>query len=345
MIVRNEAGIIEDAIASTQGLADEVVALDTGSTDGTPELLEQLGCRVLRGGARMHKAQSRNRAIETAKGEWIVILDADEQIADPVGLRAFLERTDAGAVYIRLAYMDANDEPTLEYSQMRCWRKGMIWYRYRAHEVPLPDGKWPALAHTDFVWEHRPPRDRTWKLQYTLDRLLMDVEEHPDDPRPMYYLGRQYLYARQYEKAIEWLQRYIDTTGKADRADAWYCMAQCCGATGNRRGQIRCLHMAWAENPSRREWVGSLAQIYHDNGQDQVAVGLLKAALEIPPPKKSYYNHTWHGPHIYDLLARCLWKLGRVTEGRAYMLQAVALAPNDTRLRSNLAHFVESGGT
>ena len=124
MIVRNEEEILEQAVTSTRGLADEIVVLDTGSTDKTLALAKGLECRVLTGGDRMHKADSRNRAIDAAQGDWVIVLDADECIVDPVSLRIFLEETDAQAVYIKLAFMDGNDNPTLTYQQMRCWRAG-----------------------------------------------------------------------------------------------------------------------------------------------------------------------------------------------------------------------------
>ena len=47
MIVRNEEEILSRAIASTVGLADEIVVLDTGSTDGTVVLAKSLNCKTL----------------------------------------------------------------------------------------------------------------------------------------------------------------------------------------------------------------------------------------------------------------------------------------------------------
>lgn len=340
MIVRNEEVILTTAVESTAGLADEIVVLDTGSTDRTVTLAESLGCKVLAGGDRMNKGQSRNQAAAAARGDWVVVLDADERIADPVGLRKFLQQTGAQAVYVKLAYMDAENKPTLTYPQMRCWRRGAFKYRYRAHEVPVPVDGWGEVEHTDFVWEHRPPSGRAWKSQYTLDRLLLDIKENPDDARPLYYLGRQYVYRSQWEKGIESLTRYLEMPGH-DEADAWLCLSKCYAGLGNETKQIRALHGACAAQPERREWWGALAVIYHAGGQDVIATGLLKCALEIPLPERTYASYYWYGSHIYDLLARCLWKLGRYDEGYSYASKALALVPDNQRLRDNLAFFEE----
>lgn len=345
MIVRNEVAILAKAIESTKGLADEVIVVDTGSTDGTIELARYLGCVVSTDGDRMHKGQSRNQAIEAASGDWVVILDADEKIADPVGLRVYLEAMMASmvyAVYIRLAFMDANDEPTLSYQQMRCWRKGTYRYKYRAHEVPVPVDGWGDVAHTEFIWEHRPPRDHAeWKMQYTLDRLLLDVEENPRAARPLYYLGRQHMYSKEYKLAIGTLNQYLALEGKQDRADAHNCVSICHGALGNQKEQIAALFRACADNPMRREWYGGLATIYHNLGKNDLAAGLLKCALEIPMPPRSYVKHVWYGAHIHDLLARCLWKLQRYTEGCEHAARAVELDPDNKRLQGNLQWFVD----
>jgi len=341
MITWNEETILAQAIASTDGLADEVVVVDTGSTDGTVKLARDLGCRVFTGADRMHKANSRNRAMDEACGDWVVILDADEQIADSAGLREFLENTDAQAVYIRLAFVDGKGNHTLSYQQMRCWQRDAYRYQYRAHEVPVPVDGWGVVEHTEFVWEHRPPADRVWKQQYTLDRLLLDVQENPDMTRPLYYLGRQYMYCQQYENAIQTLMQYLDKQKGHDRADAWRCLALCHGKLGNRNEQIRTLHQACAEHPMRREWWGELAEVYHADGQDEIATGLLRCALEIPQPPIAYTTHQWYGAYIYDLLARCLWKQQRYAEGYEYAKRAVKLEPDDKRLRDNLQWFVD----
>lgn len=340
MIVRNEVSLLPTALASVKGLADEVVIVDTGSDDGTVAMAKALANIVITGWDRMHKGNARNAAITAANGDWIVILDADEQIADPGGVRRFLEGTDAKAVYIRLSFMGGG-RPTLSYPQMRMWRKGTFEYKYRAHEVPVPLDGWPKLAHTAFVWEHRPTAGQKWKIQYNLDRLLLDVKENPNDARPLYYLGRQYYYGKEWEKALELLEKYIANPG-IDAADALAVMARCHAGLGQEKERISKLFQACALMPQRREWWGELAEVYHAKGEDHVAVGLLKCALEQPPPPRSYVRHSWHGSHIHDLLARCLWKLERYQEGHIHALKAFNMSPGNSRLQTNLKWFQDA---
>ncbi len=338
MIVRNEIQTLRSAVESVRGLADEVVVLDTGSDDGTPELAQDLGCVVLTGGDRMDKGGSRNKAAEASQGDWTVILDADERVADPAGFRAFLEGTDAQAVYITLAYMDG-DKPTLTYAQMRAWRRGTYRYQYRAHEVPVPVNGWGKTVNTDFVWEHRPPTGRGWKSDYTLERLKLDVAENPGASRPLYYLGRQHIYRGEYVEAERRLLDFLATDGWRDRADAWELLSRCPG-----RDKVSDLFQACAAQPMRRDWWGLLAEHYHEQGQDAIAAGLLKCALEIPPDNDSYLNLYWHGSVVHDLLGRCLYKLGRYAEGYEHAKKAAEMEPQSERLRTNLQWFVKHLG-
>lgn len=80
IIARDEVDRLERTIRSV-AFADEILVLDSGSTDGTPELAERLGARVLRTDWPGYVAQ-KNRALEACKHRWVLSLDADEHL-DP----------------------------------------------------------------------------------------------------------------------------------------------------------------------------------------------------------------------------------------------------------------------
>ncbi len=81
LIVRNEADRVERAIRSVEGLADEVVVIDSGSTDGTVELCRSLGARVIFNPWPGFGPQKRF-AEDQASHDWILNLDADEWLSD-----------------------------------------------------------------------------------------------------------------------------------------------------------------------------------------------------------------------------------------------------------------------
>lgn len=78
IIARDEADRIARAVASL-AFCDEVVVLDSGSTDGTDRIAEEAGARVVRTDWPGHVAQ-KNRALEACRGEWVLSIDADEWV-------------------------------------------------------------------------------------------------------------------------------------------------------------------------------------------------------------------------------------------------------------------------
>jgi tetratricopeptide (TPR) repeat protein len=96
MIVRDEQAFLPGALASVRGVVDEVVVVDTGSTDATVELALAAGARVERFVWCDDFAAARNFALERCTGDWVLVLDADERLAAHGGpaLRAALQRDD-----------------------------------------------------------------------------------------------------------------------------------------------------------------------------------------------------------------------------------------------------------
>ena len=78
IISKNEEKFIADAVKSAL-FADEVLVLDSGSTDGTCTVAQQLGAKVLHQDWLGFGAQ-KNKAVELAKNDWVFVLDSDERI-------------------------------------------------------------------------------------------------------------------------------------------------------------------------------------------------------------------------------------------------------------------------
>jgi tetratricopeptide (TPR) repeat protein len=90
MIVRNEASRLARCVEPVRPLVDQIVVVDTGSTDATPDVARALGAELRRVPFEDF-AQARRASLEPARGDWVLVLDADEEI-DPAPLRALLER-------------------------------------------------------------------------------------------------------------------------------------------------------------------------------------------------------------------------------------------------------------
>jgi len=80
MIVRDEAEQLEACLASVAGFVDEMVVVDTGSTDATTAIAARCGATVHHLAWPGDFAPARNRALELVHGDWVLVLDADERL-------------------------------------------------------------------------------------------------------------------------------------------------------------------------------------------------------------------------------------------------------------------------
>jgi tetratricopeptide (TPR) repeat protein len=140
MIVKNEIDCLEQAIESVSGLVDEIAIVDTGSTDGTWELVQTLAHRHLQIEWPDHFGEARNHALELATGDWVLILDGDEALVNGHTLL----RKAAGQANLLAAELkirnDMGDGSSGEFWACRFFRlRADIRWEGRIHEQILSD--------------------------------------------------------------------------------------------------------------------------------------------------------------------------------------------------------------
>lgn len=108
MIVRNEEDWITRSVGSVASLVDEIVLVDTGSTDRTLERVRPFNPRIIQWEWTGHFADARNVSLDAATGSWILVLDADESIAprDLPKLREAASGSEAGFHLIQRNYVN-----------------------------------------------------------------------------------------------------------------------------------------------------------------------------------------------------------------------------------------------
>jgi glycosyltransferase involved in cell wall biosynthesis len=84
MIVKNEETTLPKCLGSVNNFVDEIVVLDTGSTDKTPQVAQQFGAKVHYFTWNNNFSSARNEALKYVSGDWILVLDADETLTDEI---------------------------------------------------------------------------------------------------------------------------------------------------------------------------------------------------------------------------------------------------------------------
>jgi glycosyltransferase involved in cell wall biosynthesis len=139
MIVKDEEAMLGRSLAAARPFVDEIIVVDTGSTDRTVAIAEEHGARVLHHTWTGDFAEARNVSLEAATGDWIVYLDADEVVVDGDGprLRELAGRTWREAFYLVFVNHtgDLEDGTAVQFNAPRMFRN-RAHYRFegRLHE-------------------------------------------------------------------------------------------------------------------------------------------------------------------------------------------------------------------
>lgn len=228
MIVKNEEENIRQALSWAKDIAFEQIVVDTGSTDRTVEIAEEMGAKVCHFQWIDDFSAAKNYAIEQASGNWIAFLDADEYMETEAAAKLLdlLERIEATPKgksrpnVIRQPWLQLTDMGTMFASsvQDRVFQNKGIRYKNRIHEYLIPTMRGQKLTaylpgmempiyHTGYTKE---AYAKTQKARRNIDLLEKELKEDPENYVNWGYLGDSYLLEDRVEDAISAWKKCVD---------------------------------------------------------------------------------------------------------------------------------------
>lgn len=253
LIAKNEAKVIERCIKSVKG-CDEIVVLDTGSTDKTVEIATSLGVKVetTEPVTPFHFANARNQAHDLASNDWILAIDADEVLrAGMMGLirKALAKPEDATAFIITFTDRDMGTR------KKKIYRKSVWQWRYRVHEQLFggPDETVKFLEKV--VFEHLPDPDKRARRAQNVELLKLTVQENPEYAGAYRLLGQETMLEKKYEEAIPLLATYIEKMEKdtLEKSEAMIRIGECYGKLKRLEDACKWFEYSTQVDPRRRE--------------------------------------------------------------------------------------------
>lgn len=226
MIARDEERFIGRALASVDGLADEMVVVDTGSTDRTVEIARSHGARVYEIPWPNDFSKARNRSIAHARGQWILVLDADEEFPPEHAqrLRALLEHLDAPCAAVQISQANVasvDDRRILDSGRTVRIFRNRPEHRYMSpiHEQIVPNLQGPVLSTDIFVW-HYGFLQEVVQGKNKIERNVRMLEEFlptlgPSDPFRYYVLmqiGREHQRMGRPEDAYRYYSQALEAS-------------------------------------------------------------------------------------------------------------------------------------
>ncbi len=219
MIVKNEERSLPRCLASVRNLADEIVIVDTGSTDSTPRIAAAHNAKLASFDfSRVDFAAARNHALALATSRWILTLDADE-VLDPAGMPLVKEMTrelasngaNAGYYFERVNH-GASDKPTHDHVVRLFPNRPDYRYRGRVHEtiddsILAGGGRLiPTAIRIDHEFASAPD-SRSQRNQWYIGILKEELAENPNDTSRLDFLAAEYHQLGMFAEAADITER------------------------------------------------------------------------------------------------------------------------------------------
>jgi tetratricopeptide (TPR) repeat protein len=355
MIAKNEAAVIGHCLASVQGLADEIILVDTGSDDATVEIAHQFGAEVSLFPWVDDFAAARNESLKRCSGDWVLILDADEAVdaLEHASIRDTCLEPSADAFrlilrnYLPSGTQSTLDEPaqlnTSRYTEGRehpyyadhrglrlCRLSPELRFEGRIHELldPYFIRKGLEISDLDVVIHHygKLMEDReVRKGRYYLDLALRDAQRDPANHQYHFNIVQQGLMVRDWPVVLTAAETYI-------KLQTWVPTIILLGAG------IALQNMGRYQESLR--YMDCLLKIKPDHAMALTQRGVALALLHREDEARASF---WRAIQVqpgfmmpFLNLTELECGLGNVQQARAAINQGLAICPSDSQLLGGL---------
>lgn len=351
-ICKNEEQFVDKWLESMSE-ADYIVALDTGSTDNTYELLKN--------DDRIYKVEqkvinpwrfdvARNESMKLIPEDANILLCTDlDELLEP-GWANIIRKNWIDGFHVRGLYKYAwshseNGEPGRIFYYDKLHNKNWYW-KAPVHEMLCSDyDESYLISHTldlfdKGVYLHHYP-DQTKSRGSYLPLLELRVKEDPDDYYGKFYLSHEYNYRGFYEKSNEVLydilENYSDKYSNLELAACYLFLGDNYRSLGDLEKAIYNYNKAIAQEPTYREPYLLAAEIFNEKKYYNIALGYVNDALE-----KTYRHFTWverddsWREKVDDILSISYFYLGNKDKSLYHALLAFSKNQNNNRIKQNI---------
>lgn len=346
MIVKNEEKVLKRCLDSVKDVVDEIIIVDTGSTDKTKAIAAQFTEKIYDFAWVDDFSAARNFAFSKASMDFQMWLDADDLIGKNDREAMLALKLDPRLLSYDMVMMkynvafDKGGKPTLVYNRER-WMKRSAGYKWKGaiHEAIAPVGRVLyadiAITHakTDFT-----QTDRNLRI---FEKMLRDGEEF--DARSRFYYARELMYHDRLEDAVREFGLFLDDENGwvENKISACIDISRCCDRLGATKLVLLFLFRSFEYDSPRAEVCCEIAAYHMQLGQVQQAIYWYKAALGIEPNPNGggFVSPDCYAFVPYLQLCVCYDKLGDRQSAELYNNKAKELKPDDKAVLYNERYF------
>lgn len=347
-ICKNEEKFIKRWVKSMKE-ADAIYVLDTGSTDNSLRMFEELGVNIKQEIIKPWRFDiARNKSLELVPENFDICVCTDLDELFKPGWRNVIENIwDKNTTRLRYDYnwkLNEDNIPEINfYIEKIHSRKNYEW-THPVHEIlTYTNGNENIITTDDITLNHYP--DNTKSRSTYLPLLELSVKESPKDDRNMHYLGREYMYYGKYEDAIKTLKKHLEletATWKDERCASMRFISRCYKYLNNYSEAKNWAQLAIKEAPHLRDPFVEKALVDYELKDWNEVINNCFRALDIKHNPKTYINEPFCYDHtIYDLLSIAFFQKELYKFSLVAINEALTITPNEQRLLNNKAIIEE----
>lgn len=211
---------MEKALESVKE-ADEIIVIDTGSTDRTKEIASKYTDKIFDFPWCDDFAAARNEAIKHSTGDWIYSIDADQILLSPVSLvKSEAEKAEKeGHKVVMVKTLAGKDRKQFHWREVLFKNDPEVFWKGAVHESLSIRGTYKSKVERF--------RGSSNSKKADPERNLRILERQEKTQRTLFYLGRENYERGRYAEAIKWLTQYVaKPSWNAERAEAYLTLAQ-----------------------------------------------------------------------------------------------------------------------
>ena len=307
MIVKNESKVIERCLGSVKDFINYWVIVDTGSTDGTQQIIKNFMKDVP---GELHQSEwqnfeyNRNEALQFAKnkGDYILFMDADDQLLFPSDYK--WPELDKDFYYVQFNHSGT------KYNKMQLINNKLEWkWTGVLHEyISCPNASTHDMLNGLVMLEKREGARSQDPQKYFKDALILEkeVEKDPSNTRNVFYLAQSYGDSGQYEKAINTYEKRIEMGGGYEQEIFWSMYK--IGVLQEQNNMppevfLKSYARAYLRFPDRAEPINRMALYYRKVKDFQKGYDLTKLAMGLSFPQNGIFVEEW--VYSYNLVFEC----------------------------------------
>ena len=339
MIVKNEEKVIGRCLDSICDIVDEIIVVDTGSTDNTKNIVNQYTDKIYDFKWVNDFAKARNYSFSKATKDYILWMDADDVILqeDKKKLKKLKESMDGTVDVYTMVYnysQDENGTPIIVQRRERIVkRENNYQWISPIHEVIVPTGN---IVDTDIVVTHKKHgiKDVNRNLRI-FEQMIKDHVEFDD--RQEYCYAKELYFLQKIPEAIkqynQFINKYIKEYDK--RKDLLYSalieLSDCYKRTDNEEKEWETLLLILQNQIPGKECLNKIADIFFRKEKYEEAIFWFKNSLQLGDTVEDLYNNFYANICI----GVCYYWLGNLEKANIYNEKAGKMIPRDETYQKN----------